>query len=542
LSFDVPADGSRPRRVGFIALTLLLGLVGLVVRLRGVLQPAEIMFRGFPTEDGYLMLTVARNLALGRGMTSAAGTMPTNGVQPLATLLDACCFWLVGGDRVSGVRLLLVVYTVVAIATAFLIVRLGRLMLGDGQASRRASLLGAAVWFSSPVTLFHTMNMLETGLYVAVVVLVAVVFARGHAGRGSPWPLSRSVVLGGLLGLAFWARNDAVFLMAAIGVAHLLSASAGAPLRRRIAETATMAGIVLALTAPWLLYSLRGFGHVVPVSGRAYLHTGAIAPKLQAAAVALFEQLTLLASFAYHPVQHEGSFAAICALTLAFAAVALVVALVRSGRGREGSVMLLVPCLLAAGLLVFYVLFFDAPHFLRRYLFPLSPFLAILWGYLVIRLGQALVAMRLRLVVPGLMLILVANFALRDGLTLRGPWRRGALFRGVEWVEENLTEETWVGAFQSGTLGFFHDRTVNLDGKINPEALRALEQGRQHEYVVESQIQFVVDWASILGPWSRNDPVVPRNFEWVLLDAEGNFAILGRRSMPRSARNRQSAG
>ena len=37
----------------------------------------------FITEDGYLMLTVARNMALGEGMSVSNGTIPTNGIQPM---------------------------------------------------------------------------------------------------------------------------------------------------------------------------------------------------------------------------------------------------------------------------------------------------------------------------------------------------------------------------------------------------------------------------------------------------------------------------
>jgi hypothetical protein len=106
------------------------------------------------------------------------------------------------------------------------------------------------------------------------------------------------------------------------------------------------------------------------------------------------------------------------------------------------------------------------------------------------------------------------------------------LFRGVEWVADHLDETHWVAAFQSGTLGFFHDRTLNLDGKVNPEALAAIEAGRHQLYVVESPAQFVVAWASILLPWAHGDPAVGRHFEWAVQDLEGDFAVLRRRTSP----------
>ena len=227
-------------------------------------------------------------------------------------------------------------------------------------------------------------------------------------------------------------------------------------------------------------------------------------------------------------MQHWVSFAAGCAVILALGQAAVAI-LLRRPWNRVREAVILMPALFAAGLLIFYVLFFDAPHFLRRYLLPLSPFLALFWGAVALRIWRRLATSRLRFAGPVLLLLLVAHLFSRSSITVSPPWGNQAFFRSVEWVESNLSEDTWVGAFQSGTLGFFHDRTINLDGKINPQALAAIRSGRQQAYVVDSPVQFVVDWASIVEPWSRSTPVVRQHFDWVVIDAEHNFAVLGRR-------------
>ena len=516
-------SGPSAGRSLFVALLLLLGLVA---RLRAAAFPAFELFRSFPSEDGYLMMTVARNLALGKGLTSAAGTMPTNGVQPLATFLQAACFWLVGADRAAGVRILIVFYTAVALATAVLIYRLGLVVLGPPAIARGAAVLAAAAWFAGPLTVANTMNMLETGLYTAIVTSVALCFARGHA-RAGPWPWSRCLALGGLLGVAFWARNDAVFLMAAVGLAHLASAGGEVTVRRRLAEAAGMAAGAAALSLPWLVHNLLGFGSVMPLSGYTHLRTGHVGANLRSAVVALFEQLTLAVSFEFSSTQGNILFAAGCAAGLAAAGVA------GARRVRTwvpgARAMIVAVALFGLGLIGFYVFFYDAPYFVRRYLFPLSPFLALAWGRAVDGLGRGLAASRGRAAAPVLASLLLANFVLGDGLLIRGPWRRGALFRNVDWVEGNVGADRWVGAFQSGTLGFFHDRTINLDGKVNPEALRAIRERRHQAYVVDSPIDYVVDWATILEPWWQSDPGLVRSFQWVVRDREENFAVLGRR-------------
>jgi hypothetical protein len=68
-----------------------------VARLSPLFDPAGRLFWQFMSEDGYLMQTVARNMAIGLGMSTADGTMPTNGVQPLATFLFAALHALAGG-------------------------------------------------------------------------------------------------------------------------------------------------------------------------------------------------------------------------------------------------------------------------------------------------------------------------------------------------------------------------------------------------------------------------------------------------------------
>jgi hypothetical protein len=46
------------------------------------------------------MLTIARNIAEGHGMSTANGTIPTNGTQPLVTFILAGIFYLAGGDKI----------------------------------------------------------------------------------------------------------------------------------------------------------------------------------------------------------------------------------------------------------------------------------------------------------------------------------------------------------------------------------------------------------------------------------------------------------
>ena len=80
------------------------------------------------------------------------------------------------------------------------------------------------------------------------------------------------------------------------------------------------------------------------------------------------------------------------------------------------------------------------------------------------------------------------------------------------------------------TLGFFHDRTLNLDGKVNPQALSILmRQGSIQDYVVDSKVQYIVDWVGMAG-WDddRSQSRFSKALEVIVRDVPGNLAVLRR--------------
>ena len=116
--------------------------VGAVARLAPLFDQNGRLLQQFPTEDAYLLLTVARNLALGHGLSVSDGTVPANGVQPLATFLWSACFWIVGGAKKTGVLLVLVAELAIGAASALGLWQLAQRALAREPArpsSRRCS-------------------------------------------------------------------------------------------------------------------------------------------------------------------------------------------------------------------------------------------------------------------------------------------------------------------------------------------------------------------------------------------------------------------
>ncbi len=504
----------------WIVVAVLLAL-GVGSRLVPLLGDELRLLRQYPTEDGYLMLTIARNLALGEGLSTAAGTIPTNGTQPLMSFLYAAGFALVDGDRVAGVRFALWLQLAFALAGAGLLLVLGRRLFAGHPHGARIAWLATALWFAAGLGVKHGMNCLETGGFVASILLFVYAFL-APADPLAPWSVRRSLGLGALLGLVLWMRIDAVFLVLATCLARLLFAPglrlapSAASLRSAVLTGAT-ASLIL---SPWLIHNHLRFGSVMPVSGRAEAAFGSFASNLAHLPVPLAEYALVLLPI---PARFESHPLVIAASLLVLAAwIWLAARIVRAGDARRRTLGLLVG-LYALGLVTYYGFFFGVPFFLSRYFFPLAAFGALLLAGLI---DGAVDRERTRVFAWPIAAGVLA-LTLGAHLQIHRQGRQHDHFQVVEWIERNVPPDAWVGAIQTGTIGFFHDRAINLDGKVNPAAHEAVRADRIPEYVVASPIQYLADWVG-LAAW-RERPLIERHFELLVEERDTNLAVFRRR-------------
>jgi hypothetical protein len=515
-------------------LIVALVLIGVLARLSPFFDVDGRLYWQYMTEDGYLMQTIARNMAIGLGMTTAEGTMATNGVQPLATFIFTGLHFLAGGSKLGGVVLVALASIVFSIAAAYFFFRNAALVLRSLPYGNELARVAAALWFAAPLIIPISMNGLETSLYWSVLLGTLWYYLSLTAGA-EPLRWSQRLLFGVLLGLTFLSRNDAAFFIAIILLVHLLigGATEGGGYARRFIDCVVAGVTSIVVAAPWLIYNYRLFGSIVPISGTAQSFSTALGSNLVLIPAKLFEASAL---FLPLPGSFEKTIPTMI-VGVALVVLTLYVFWLQVGKAHGiGRRFFAIAAGLVACLAGYYGIMFGAPHFLARYLSILSPFLwlatAVTMMFVIGKVFRAgVLAHYATAVIVGVLTIGAAGFA---GLTFARGYSEGTAHmhkQVVEWVAANVPERTWVGAPQTGVLGYFHDRTLNLDGKVNPDALRVLlEEGHILNYVLASKVDYIVDWVG-MAEWvnfTQFSPEFGREFVVVEKDEKRNLAALKR--------------
>jgi len=536
------ADQARHRADGFPQISFnplnicvwVLIMLGVAARLLPFIDLDERLFWQYITEDGYLLQTVARNMAIGLGMSTAEGTIPTNGVQPLATFLFSALHFISGGSKKGGIALVTFFSVLVSVGAGYYAYQVASRIFACLRHGRELAIVSAALWFAAPHTITHSMNGLETGIYFFAILFTLNYYLAAISGHSRQFSLRQRLVLGLLMGFTFLARNDAVFFIGGLLLAHLLlgDENDGASIGHRLVDCLIAGIISLVVASPWLLNNYTLFGSIVPISGISESRDAYFGQNLFGIPAQLFEATFL---FFLIPSSIERT---PLVILLSITSVALTLAgfwLFAAKLTLTSRRFFLGALIFAAGISFYYGLFFGAPYFLTRYVSPLSP---LLWCA-----ATATVFFLLNFVFRTFKAVHRAAFSIVLILTLgAATFVYNDFARGyakgtsqmhkqvVKWVQWNVSELQWIGAPQTGTLGFFHDRTINLDGKVNPFALRAiLDKGNVLEYARNSKVDYIADWYA-MADWVKikSDPQFASEFEVVVRDEQSNLGVLRR--------------
>lgn len=432
-------------------------------------------------EDGYYMLTVAWNTAKGDFFTYNFG-QETSGVQPLATVLYAGVAWIVqlfGGDKWSFVRGILLLGSVLHVVFAFLIGHIARSPFSEGQRRNVAFLLGWAFALLN-FDLFRTFtNGLETGVYLVGLATCLL------------WTLSRkkisireSIPFGLLVGIVGLIRIDFGIIFAILLVVLLI--------QRKISFTGALTSGIFALivVSPWFLWVHHVTGGWLPSSGgsqSAFISASKAAPRLKA-------MLHGLANHAAPWVMDRFWISPSVLTAVSFGLAGPILYTLRSTDedlpidkdkiyigGAWGVAIVALPLI--------YLFFFFSFWFYARYTAPVTilllPGLAIATTFIVKREYHT----RLLYSVSPLLILCFFFWA---GRGLHFSYQGGKHADTAGFIENYIPENYKVGSFQSGVVGFFNPNALNLDGKINHNALKYKKEGEMKEYIEKEEVDVVV--------------------------------------------------
>lgn len=554
-------------------------------------RPAEFIPHYPLTEDGYYVLRVARNIGLGLGITWDGHSL-TNGFQPLWVFLNALGYFFVQGDKIMGLRLVLIMHALIHFASALLFGHIVKrsFVYRTRDEESGFGLLAVLIYSSSSHVMMHHFNGLETGL----VMLMYLICWKYYMDKASEhWGFL--VSFGVLIGITLWARVDAIFLLAAVGIYLGFLRPLTGDWRLKLWKPAVVGATAVLTSAPWWFFNLMVGGNLMPSSGAAQQGWGnqwarlfAVLDHSSLAFVPIFSQSFYETSFGFCGATYTPQvwcwrililLTALVGMGLGWAGIKKVL----RGDGGTGisKTSLVFTAILSAAMALTAAYYFVTTYnwiFYGRYLAPLNLsafFIFILLFYahcrlprtpkriaaekLLVALVIILYAMKAkfshgdaaRLIlntvemretafyiclglaaavlltsIPNLTssksvvaqgikrvprlnhilffampIYLIAVSAVNAGIGWKIPehqgWERSSFIdEMIPLLEKYVPAKERVGTLQSGTVGYFREHVLNLDGKVNWEAIRNKQD--IESYVIREGVRWVCDWRGLL--------------------------------------------
>ena len=457
-------------------------------------------------EDGYYSLTVARNIALGNGVT-IDGTMKTSGFQPLVTIGSSLCFVASGGDRILGLRFYLVLSLFVHALAAWVFAQVVARLMPDVEV--RSWLPVVQLWYLTSLYMFTLhFNGLETGVLLLEYGLLTLHLLAMPAEASRSWMIK----LGVLLGLMIVTRID-VLVPATVLMFWLLVRA------QRAYDVVLALGCIALVILPWFAYIYTTFGTIMPSGGAAQTSMVFTTERFEQAFMNIAESIVPFAFLRFHLLS---TFWGEVARVVAFLGM-LPVFLITSRKLRStistaasGAVAALAVGIVGMG--IYYVATNFATWHYTRYFAPIAYGISLLG--LVAFITSPLQNRFKHLVFVS---FAVVFFAVVGAMLLGKGAGNEMVVDQLALVQRYVPPIESVASGQTGTLGFMRDRVLNIDGKVNHEALKRRESIPQ--YLAECNVQWFCDEPELIDRFLGNDW---QQHGWRIIGQKGNFVLLHR--------------
>jgi hypothetical protein len=436
------------------------------------------------TEDGYYMLTVSWNIAQGKGFTYNYD-IRTTGVQPLATLVYSLPAFIVqrfGGDKYDFTRAVLILSSILQVIFAVCIYLLS-CAISDQPVKGLYFLFSVCIVLFNFKVLLLFANGLETGLYL---VLLSVFFIYWLNFKEAQSGFVHLIGLGLLSGLLLLCRLDSAVIVIAFYLLLLLSG--------RIKTSRLILIILTALIVylPWQIYIWDVTGNILQSSARS--QTGQplffdFQNKLEQYFTSVLQHLT--------PFLYTGNIFNWLIIPLGTIYLALFYKFYRKYNlkvvsASSGKIfkMIMISFLMLVSI---YFFFSDAAYFYIRYL---ALIMILSFPVFVVVLGQIYIKYRIVRMVS--MIVIVTAFIIQALLYLHSGKAINKFSARAGYVKNNFSEDVRVAAFQTGVAGYLCENIINLDGKMDNEALKSIASGNIESYIDKMNVDVLIEWKDFI--------------------------------------------
>jgi hypothetical protein len=501
----------EPRLIRAWAIVLI--IVGMILQCSFIFVKREALAHRPFEEDTFFHMAVTRNMAMGRGITidgveRTSGAQPGNFMYVLAHLAAHFDKW----QALRWARLLDVITSVGSAVCLYWIVR--RLLRRESVEKAAAyALLAAGLWLSSFQVFRTNLNGYETGLAAWILLACTGLYLKvWQDGGDKASGYFRDILLGVLFGLAVLTRVDHGFLAASAAVFFL--GFGLEPFPKKLIRVAIWSAVAGLITTPWWIFNYQVGGAIMPISGKAsafQMTFHGYWPSVIHCFLRTAESILTIITLSFHSPYGWGE-----NLPWIFFLIVLTMSLtIYFKRTRPLATLQFAPMdlrplmfLLAFSLiLIFYYVFAHGSWwFMKRYTHPIRAAAYIFSAFFVAGLSLAFKkqpGLRPAVVFSG---ILGAHVLLSIALTAStyNKTDSNQFMKVVSYLGEHC-QDGRIGAYQSGTLGYFLDNVVNLDGKNNAHALQAVTTRKSLDYIQSQNLKYIADWPSIISSYCNYD-------------------------------------
>ncbi|TAL69762.1 MAG: hypothetical protein EPN82_03840 [Bacteroidetes bacterium] len=469
-------------------------------------------------EDAYYTFSVAKNLAHGNGVTVDGETL-TNGFQPLYTFIIVPAFAVTNNDFVS-VRIIFIFLVLIFILSAYLFAVIIRDSFSGSLKIGKQELfwISFLTYMSSTLFFKNQLNGLETGLIFLFLLILIRYYQKIEI-----FNFKNIIILGIIQGLLVLTRIDAVFLVILFFTYLLFKKEI--ILKKRFTFAIISGLIAIVISSPWWWYNYNYFNSIMPTSGQAQFGFE----------INFLRFLNTLSAISQNLVPDTytfdrfipGGFVGILFRLVIFGFIIIILKLKLPGSikklkenvnfNKRTLEILYITLLYSILLALYYLLFSSATHFYHRYLCPLTLigqlFTVIFISYLFV--NKKLYFYPITIVIT--LAILMISVTMHSGkLMNKSQFYKYQLPLVTKYVPSNEI----ASSTQSGTLGFFRNKVLNLDGKVNNEVLKY--KNNIPEYLAMKKVSWFCDWKSFADIYLGKNP---EKIGWVIVARYGDFYL-----------------